>query len=374
MVCQVKNKLLIIHVFNGKYMKKNDIKEFSQKHLADWLKQHGIEAYRAGQIFKWVYLRQADTFSEMTDLSKNVRDLLEKHYTIDRLEKSNIETSSDGTKKYLFQLEDGEHTECVLIPGKDRYTLCISSQVGCAMGCRFCLTAKGGFKRNLTTGEIVSQVRDILHDLPVQEGAPETAKPFQSIVFMGMGEPLANFENVTGAIDIITNGDFGLKFSSRKVTVSTSGIINRFNDLGNSSGVNLAVSLNATDNETRNTLMPINKTYPIEELIDACKKFPMAKREKITFEYILIKDINDSEKDAEALATLLRPVKAKINLIPFNEFEGCEYRRPDDDTIHKFLNILHNKGYTAIVRKSMGRDISAACGQLRANQLKTPDQ
>lgn len=362
-------KLLTIHVFGGKYMKKKDIKNFSQKKLADWLQEHGEKTYRAGQIFKWVYLRQCDTFDEMTDLSKSTREILKNNFSINRLEKSNIETSCDGTKKYLFRLEDGEFTECVLIPGKDRYTLCISSQVGCSQGCRFCLTARGGFKRNLSTGEIVSQVRDILHDLPKKDGDPETAKPFQNIVFMGMGEPLANFDHVCEALEIIMDTDYGLKFSSRKVTVSTCGLVDRFEELGTRCGANLAVSLNATDNETRSRIMPINRKYPIEKLIEACKRFPMNKREKITFEYIMFKGINDSADNARALARLLAPVKAKINLIPFNEFEGCEFKTPDEATIQEFLSILHDKGYTAIVRKSMGQDISAACGQLRANQI-----
>jgi 23S rRNA (adenine2503-C2)-methyltransferase len=350
-------------------MKKKDLKEFSQKKLAEWLQEKGEKPYRAGQIFKWVYLRQSDSFDEMTDLSKITREILKNNFTINRLEKANTETSADGTKKYLFRLEDGEYTECVLIPGKGRYTLCISSQVGCAQGCRFCLTARGGFKRNLTSGEIVSQIRDILHDLPKKEGEPDTAKAFQNIVFMGMGEPLSNYKNVFNALEIIMDTDYGLKFSSRKVTLSTCGLIDRFTELGERFGVNLAVSLNATNNETRSELMPINRIYPLEKLLDACMTFPMAKREKITFEYILIKSVNDSEKNARELCRILAPVKAKINLIPFNEFDGCEFKTPSEETVQSFLSILHDKGYTAIVRKSMGQDISAACGQLRANQL-----
>lgn len=350
-------------------MKKIDIKELSQKKLGEWFEKQGVKPYRAGQIFKWIYIHQANSFEEMTDLSKSLRELLDEHYTISRLEKSNIETSSDGTKKYLFRLEDGEYTECVLIPGVNRFTLCISSQVGCAQNCKFCLTAKGGFKRNLTIGEIVSQVRDILNDLPVKEGAAPTEKPFQSIVFMGMGEPLANLPNIAAALEIITNSDFGLKFSSRKITISTSGLVNRFEELAETTNVNLAISLNATDNETRSMLMPINKTFPIEDLLSACRKIPMTKREKITFEYILMKGVNDSEQHAYELAKLLETVKAKINLIPFNEFPGSEFKRPDDNTIHKFLKILLDSDYTAIIRKSKGQDISAACGQLRANQI-----
>ena len=353
-------------------MKKLDIKDLSQKKLSEWLTEHDVKPYRAGQIFKWIYIHQAESFDEMTDLGKSLRDLLKKYYTINRLEKSNIETSSDGTQKYLFRLEDGEHSECVLIPGsKGRLTLCISSQVGCAQGCTFCLTAKGGFKRNLTTGEIVAQVRDLLNELPVKEGAPPTVKPFNNIVFMGMGEPLANLNNVTDALEIITDADFGLKFSTRRITVSTCGLVNRFEALANATNANLAVSLNATDNKTRSELMPVNKIFPIEELIAACKIFPMANRDKITFEYILMKGVNDSAGDAYRLVKLLSDVKAKINLIPFNEFPGSDYKRPTDKVISDFLQILLDNGFTAIIRKSKGQDISAACGQLRANQIQS---
>ncbi|BCS98787.1 dual-specificity RNA methyltransferase RlmN [Desulfoluna limicola] len=351
-------------------MKKRDIKDFSRSELEAWLKEHSIAPYRAGQIFKWIYIRQADSFEEMTDLGKELRALLEENYTIARLEKANVEISSDGTRKYLFRLSDGEYTESVLIPGKDRKTLCISSQVGCAQGCQFCLTAKGGFKRNLTAGEIAGQVRDILFDLPMDEDAAETEKPFQNIVFMGMGEPLANLSQVLTALSIITDGDYGLRFSSRRVTVSTCGLVGRLAELGEKSQVNLAVSLNATENSTRNTLMPVNTTYPIETLLGALEDYPLRQREKITIEYILMEGINDTDADAERLIRLLRPIQAKINLLPFNEHEGSEFKRPGDAKVEHFLQKLHDAGYTAIVRKSMGQDISAACGQLRANQIK----
>ncbi|WP_300669228.1 23S rRNA (adenine(2503)-C(2))-methyltransferase RlmN [Desulfoluna sp.] len=351
-------------------MKKRDIKDFSRQELEAWLKEHKIAPYRAGQIFKWVYIRQADSFEEMTDLGKELRALLVKYLTINRLEKANVEISSDGTRKYLFRLSDGEFTETVLIPGKARKTLCISSQVGCAQGCKFCLTAQGGFKRNLTAGEIVDQVRDVLHDLPRAEGAADTEKTFQNIVFMGMGEPLANLPRVLTALSIITDGDYGLRFSSRRVTLSTCGIVGRLPELGEKSPVNLAVSLNATDNKTRSFLMPINDTYPIETLIEALRTYPLSQREKITIEYILMSEINDTDADAARLIKLLLPLQVKINLIPFNEHEGSPFKRPTDDVVDHFLQLLHNAGYTAIVRKSMGQDISAACGQLRANQIK----
>lgn len=351
-------------------MKKRDIKDFSRSELEAWLTDHRIAPYRAGQIFKWIYIRQADSFEEMTDLGKELRALLEENYTIPRLEKANVEISSDGTRKYLFRLADGEYTESVLIPGKDRKTLCISSQVGCAQGCRFCLTAKGGFKRNLTAGEITAQVRDILMDIPKEEGAAETEKSFQNIVFMGMGEPLANLSQVLTALSVITDGDFGLRFSSRRVTVSTCGLVGRLAELGEKSQVNLAVSLNATDNATRSDLMPVNRTYPIESLLSALASYPLTQREKITIEYILMKGVNDSDADAARLIKMLRPLQVKINLLPFNEHAESDFKRPDEERVSHFLELLHDAGYTAIVRKSMGQDISAACGQLRANQIK----
>jgi 23S rRNA (adenine2503-C2)-methyltransferase len=336
---------------------KPDIKNLTKEQLIQWLQDHKIESYRASQILKWIYLRQANDFEDMTDLNKSVRALLSDHFTINRLVRLDIQSSQDGTQKYLFKLDDGCLIESVLIPEKDHYTLCISSQVGCAQDCRFCLTAKQGFARNLTPGEIIAQVRDVAKEV-------EGPKPMSNIVLMGMGEPLANYRNVVHAIHIITDHDEGLRCSNRKVTLSTAGLIPKLSDLGKDTKVNLAVSLNATDNETRNRLMPINRKYPIEDLIAACKDYPLSPTRRITFEYILIKDINDSVKDAERLSRLLRPLKAKVNLIPFNEFEGSGYSRSDDRTVDRFQEILLKHHYTVMIRQSKGWDISAACGQL----------
>ncbi|MBU4184821.1 MAG: 23S rRNA (adenine(2503)-C(2))-methyltransferase RlmN [Proteobacteria bacterium] len=341
---------------------KTDIKDLTRKQLASWLEEHDIEPYRAGQILKWIYNRQADTFDIMTDLGKEIRELLSLNFTINRLDIIQIETSQDGSKKYLFKLEDGKFIESVLIPERDYYTLCISSQVGCAQGCRFCLTAKGGFIRNLSKNEIVSQVRDVLKDLI-------GSKHITNIVFMGMGEPLANFQNVVEAIDTITDADSGLGFSNRRVTVSTAGLVSKLLSLGNETKINLAVSLNATDNRTRDFLMPVNKKYPIEELLDACRKYNLRPGGKITFEYILMKGVNDSAEDANRLAELLKGIRSKINLIPFNEYEGSDFRRPEESVINNFREIPNRKGYTVIIRHSKGQDISAACGQLSANRL-----
>ncbi|MBW2565107.1 MAG: radical SAM protein, partial [Deltaproteobacteria bacterium] len=252
---------------------KTDIKELSTEKLASWLEDNEIEPYRSAQILKWIYLKQVDSFDMMTDLSKEVRKLLSLTFSIKRLEKVTVKKSQDGSKKYLFRLKDGNHIESVLIPEKDHYTLCISSQVGCAQGCSFCLTAKDGFltakdgfTRNLTKDEIVSQVRDVKKD-------HADPKPVTNIVFMGMGEPLANYKNVVDAVNTILDKSFGLGFSSRKVTISTAGLVQKLSDLGRETAVNLAVSLNATENETRSILMPINKKYPIEKLLDACRRY-----------------------------------------------------------------------------------------------------
>ncbi|MBW1899043.1 MAG: radical SAM protein, partial [Deltaproteobacteria bacterium] len=242
-----------------KLNKKNDIKNLTKKDLIQWLRDKGISSYRAGQIFKWIYIRQADSFETMTDIGKRTRKLLSSHFTVDRLETVETERSVDGSEKYLFRLVDDNHIETVLIPEKNHHTLCISTQVGCAQSCRFCLTAKDGFIRNLSSGEILSQIRDVKNSME----HPELLK---NVVLMGMGEPLANYDNVIKALDTITDSDHGLKLSTRKVTVSTAGLIPKFPDLGRDTRVNIAISLNATDNKTRSMLMPINRKHPIEDL------------------------------------------------------------------------------------------------------------
>jgi 23S rRNA (adenine2503-C2)-methyltransferase len=343
-------------------LKKKNILEFSGDQLRSWLAERGIAAYRSGQIQKWIYLRQADNFEVMTDISKDIRTMLSQQFAIDRLEAQKIETSRDGTRKYLFKLVDGKTIESVVIPEKNHYTLCVSSQVGCAQGCRFCLTAVGGFERGLSRAEIVSQVRDIKADLGDE-------KRLTNIVFMGMGEPLANYRNLVSAIDVLTDNDAGLRFASRRVTVSTAGLAPKITALGRDTRVNLAVSLNATDNETRDRLMPINRKYPLKTLMEACRQYLPAPGRRITFEYILIKGINDSVADAERLAKMLRSFRCKVNLIPFNAHEGCDFERPAEAAIQAFYDVLFAKNYTVIVRRSKGQDISAACGQLKARSI-----
>jgi 23S rRNA (adenine2503-C2)-methyltransferase len=344
--------------------KKKNILELDRNELIAWLGTRKIESYRADQILKWIYSRQADRFDLMTDIAKGIRPLLEDHFTIGRLQKEKVEISKDGSQKYLFKLEDGKRIESVLIPERDHYTLCISSQAGCAQDCRFCLTARGGFQRNLSKAEIVSQVRDIKHQV-------EDSMPLSNLVFMGMGEPLANYKNLVGAIEVITDSRFGLGFAGRRVTVSTAGLVSRLADLGRDTKVNLAISLNATDNDTRNRLMPINRKFPIGKLLEACQRFPLPGGRRVTFEYVLLKGVNDSVEDAQRLVKLLRPIKSKINLIPFNSYEGCQYERPDEDAILRFQEILIDKNYTVMIRRSKGQDINAACGQLAA---KSPRQ
>jgi len=346
---------------------KPEIKDLTPEQLAQWFQQHGMRSFRVTQVLKWIYLHQAESFEEMTDLSKETRQHLTENFSLERLKIEKKETSQDGSQKYLFRLRDGNLIESVLIPEKNHDTLCISSQVGCALGCRFCLTAQGGFIRNLTAGEIIAQVNDIKHTTGL-------AGKLTNIVLMGMGEPLANYDNVINALRIITDGNAGLKISSRRVTLSTAGLVPNMARFGKDIQVNLAVSLNATENKTRDWLMPINRTYPIEKLLEACASFPLPNRRKITFEYILIKGINDTPEDAGRLADLLRPIRAKINLIPFNSHAESPLACPHEDVILRFQTILLDKGFTAIIRRSKGADISAACGQLRAGSQRTEDR
>lgn len=339
--------------------KKSNIIDLSHAQLTRWIAEQQLAPYRAGQILKWIYHHQADSFEVMTDQKKEIRRLLAHTWRMDRLHLETEELSSDGSRKYLFRLADGLHVESVLIPERDHYTLCISSQVGCALGCRFCLTAQGGLMRNLTKGEIVSQVRDVKNRME----APESLK---NIVFMGMGEPLANFDNVVEALDILMNSAWGLGFSRRKITVSTAGIASKIVPFGEKSPVNLAVSLNATDDATRSRLMPINRKYPLRALLDACRRYPLQPHRRITFEYILIKDVNASAQQARALVKLLDPARSKINLIPYNTHHLSAYERPSEPVILAFQSILLQHNFTTIIRHSKGQDISAACGQLRA--------
>lgn len=334
-----------------------DIKNFSLAELEEFLTGMGKEKYRAKQIFKWLYQNDVETFDEMTDLSKDFRHGLYECAAISTFLPEKVEVSSDGTKKFLFILDDGEAVESVLIPEGKRNTLCISSQVGCPLDCLFCLTGSGGYVRNLATAEIINQVAAVKKSLQVDE-------KITNIVFMGMGEPLLNFENVVRTVGIMTD-EYGMRIPRRKVTISTAGLVPQLIQLGSETKVNLAVSLNATTDKIRDMVMPVNKKYPITDLLDACRKYPLPNRGRITFEYVLLKGINDSLEDAARLVSLLKGIPSKVNLIPFNEFEGTQYKRPDRKAIDAFHNYLLDKHITAITRSSKGDDISAACGQLR---------
>ena len=337
-------------------MIKVDLKDLDLEEMRGYVKKIGHETYRAEQIRQWIFGHKAESFEEMTNVSKELRNYLNSFCIISQLKIIKTEISLDGTKKFLFELEDGNRIESVLIPERNHYTMCISSQVGCAMGCKFCLTARQGFIRSLKSSEIINQVIQIrqLLDQPDR---------LTNIVFMGMGEPLANFEAVKKAVKNIISPD-ALNFSRRQVTLSTCGLVPEIERLGRDLPINLAVSLNAADDKTRNMLMPINKKYPLKKLMETLKHFPLHKGRRITFEYILIRDINDRLSDAINLARLLKNIRAKINLIPFNRYDGSPFDEPDEGNIVAFQDELIRKNYTVTIRKSKGADISAACGQL----------
>ena len=338
---------------------KVDLKGLDTLETEDWAAGLGLEAYRGRQIRHWLLGKLAGSFDEMTDLPKSLRALLDKESNINHLENLKVLVSEDGTRKYLFKLFDGHLIESVLIPEKDHLTLCISSQAGCAMDCRFCLTARQGLIRDLTPAEIIEQVLYVKRSI-------DTPDHLSNIVFMGMGEPLANYDAVIKAIGNLVSED-GMNFSHRKITLSTCGLVPRMKQLGRDITVNLAISLNAADNETRSYLMPVNRRYPLESLLSACRDFPLPKRRMITFEYILIKGINDRDEDALKLASLLSGMRAKINMVPLNPFPGSDMSPPSVETILHFQEILIKNNFTAIIRKSKGRDILAACGQLSGN-------
>jgi len=337
-------------------MTKIDLKDLDLNETKAYVEKIGLETYKAEQIRQWIFGHKATSFEGMTNISKDFRSYLNSSCIISQLKITKTEISLDGTTKVLFELEDGNRIESVLIPEKNHFTACISSQVGCAMGCKFCLTAKQGFIRNLKSSEIINQV------IQMRELLDQPEK-LTNIVFMGMGEPLANFHAVKKAINNIISSD-ALNFSRRRVTLSTCGLVPEIERLGKELPINLAVSLNAGDDKTRNILMPINKKYPLMKLIETLKQFPLRKGRRITFEYILIKDINDRLSDATNLARLLANLSAKINLIPFNCYNGSQFEEPDEKRILAFQDELIRKNYTVTIRRSKGSDISAACGQL----------
>ncbi|MEN8257963.1 MAG: 23S rRNA (adenine(2503)-C(2))-methyltransferase RlmN [Thermodesulfobacteriota bacterium] len=343
-----------------------DLKNLTRAQLDDFLESLSLPGGRARHIMAWLMRPGSHDMSEMVEVKKEIRDQLIAQARISTLAPAKVEVSEDGTRKYAFELEDGAVIESVLIPEGERHTLCLSSQVGCAMACAFCLTGRLGFTRNLLPSEIVNQVLAVIEDMVDRGLKRGTHREFvNNLVFMGMGEPLANYDNLLSALAILM-AEEGLGFTERRLTISTCGIVPRIIDLGCDTKVNLAISLHAADDEIRSTLMPVNKTYGVDELLTACRNYPRAKRRVILFEYILIKDINDSPEQARLLAAKLAGIPSRINLLPYNESEELPYKKPAEETILAFQKVLRDAGYTTLIRQSRGSDISAACGQLAA--------
>lgn len=344
-------------------IEKVDLKNLSPSELERFIASFEKERYRSVQILRWLYQKGAHSIEEMTNLAKTFRQQLSQVCAISTLDPLRIEEARDGTKKFLFQLEDGNRIESVLIPDKKRLTLCLSTQVGCALGCRFCLTGKSGWKRDLKASEILNQilsVRELLAD----------RTSITNVVLMGMGEPLANYENTLKAIELMIHPD-AFKFSSRRITLSTAGLLPELEKLTKEKmQFRLAVSLNASDDETRSHLMPINRRYPLKMVLEICRNFPLRRRARITFEYVLLEGINDSPEDARRLIRILRGIPSKVNLIPLNEAPGIPFKRSAEEKVKEFQEILMEGGLTAIVRTSKGIEISAACGQLQAHGVR----
>lgn len=329
------------------------------------LENAGFQKFRAKQIYHWLYVRYIDDFDKMDNLPKNLKAYLKENFTTQQVSICKKEQSVDGSVKYLFSTQDNLTYESVFLKMKeDKFTLCLSSQVGCKVGCSFCLTAKGGFVRNLNAGEIVYQVWAIKKE----QGIPQNKAI--NIVYMGMGEPLDNLDNVVNAIKILAELD-GLSISTRRQTISTSGIAPKIKKLGALHlGVQLAISLHAVDDKLRSELMPINKAYNIQAVIDEVAQFPIDSRKRVMFEYLVIDSLNDGLDSAKKLVALLNKIKAKVNLIYFNPHEGSKYRRPSVEKVEAFREFLLKKGLLCTIRESKGLDISAACGQLRERNLK----
>jgi 23S rRNA (adenine2503-C2)-methyltransferase len=342
--------------------------------LAAALAELGLPAFRARQVWHWLYHRGVTSFDAMTTLAKPVREQLAERFSIARPAVDRDQASADGTRKWLIRMNDGQLVESVHIPESDRGALCVSSQVGCTLTCRFCHTGTQPLVRNLGPDEILSQIltaRDALNEWPAPGTNPnETTSTLTNIVMMGMGEPLYNYEAVAKALTIAMDGE-GIAISKRRITLSTSGVVPMMKRCGEELGVNLAVSLHAVTDALRDEIMPINRAYPIAELMQACRDYPGASNaRRITFEYVMLKDVNDSLADAKALVRLLKGLPAKVNLIPFNPWPGSTFECSSRAQIERFAQILLDAGYASPVREPRGRDILAACGQLRSDSLR----
>ncbi|WP_339108680.1 23S rRNA (adenine(2503)-C(2))-methyltransferase RlmN [Thioclava sp. GXIMD4216] len=324
---------------------------------------------REGQIWQWVYYWGVRDFNAMTNLAKAYREMLEAKFEIRLPEVVTRQISEDGTRKYLLRIQGGHEVEAVYIPEEGRGTLCVSSQVGCTLTCSFCHTGTQKLVRNLTAGEIVGQlmlVRDDLGEWPEQNSPKNEQRLVSNVVLMGMGEPLYNFDNVRDAMKVVMDGE-GLSLSRRRITLSTSGVVPEIAKTAEEIGCLLAISFHATTDEVRNKLVPINKRWNIEALLNALRDYPrLSNSERITFEYVMLKDVNDTDEDARRLIKLIRGIPAKINLIPFNEWPGAPYQRSDWERIERFADIIYKAGYASPIRTPRGEDIMAACGQLKS--------
>lgn len=348
-------------------MEKSNIREASLEEISSFLTSNGEKAFRAKQIRQWIWQHGVSDFNEMSNLSKNTRELLRNHFYFDNLTPYLEQTASDGTVKTAWRLSDGEIVESVLIPGNQKFTVCVSSQVGCQLGCKFCATGTLGFKRNLSVGEIFEQVAN------AKKAAESQGLTLSNIVFMGMGEPLLNYDNVMKAIERITAED-GLAMSPYRITVSTAGIPAKIRQLADE-GVrfNLAVSLHSAKEITRTSLMPVNKTYSLSEIAESLKYFVEKTGTRPTFEYLLLKDINDSLEDAKALALYCRQFPIKINIIEYNNVNGSGFQHSPEKNRDEFVKYLENCNMIVHVRRSKGKDIDAACGQLAGRKTDRPE-
>jgi 23S rRNA (adenine2503-C2)-methyltransferase len=339
---------------------------FTRSRLTEFCRDLGISPSRASQVFALLHRPGTNDISEMSGVKREIRTLLADNASMSRLVPARTDQSRDGTIKFVFRLDDGATIESVLIPADGRHTLCVSSQAGCAMGCRFCLTAGMGFRRNLTPAEIVNQVLAVQEQM-LRAGVvrPTIRQLIDNLVFMGMGEPLANYDNLITSLKILMD-DRGQGFSERRVTVSTCGLVSRIRDLGKDVRVNLAVSLHAADDATRSRLMPVNRVHGVEELLQTCREHPLSNRRVIFFEYLLIEGLNDSTADARRLADKLSGIPCRINLLEYNASATLPYRRSPERNVAAFKKILSATGLRVLVRNSRGADIAAACGQLAA--------
>ncbi|MGB1547267.1 MAG: 23S rRNA (adenine(2503)-C(2))-methyltransferase RlmN [Alphaproteobacteria bacterium] len=350
---------------------KRDLVGLSREELQEIFAGLGESPYRVKQLWHWIYYRGVRQFPEMTTFNRKLQDLLAENFRVARPETHRLQESADGTRKWLLGFEDGNEAETVHIPETDRGALCISSQVGCTLTCRFCHTGTQKLVRNLTAGEIVGQMliaRDHLGEWP----SPKEGRLISNVVFMGMGEPLYNYENVAKAIRILTDGE-GIALSKRRITLSTAGVVPMIRKAGEELDVQLAISLHATTDELRDELVPLNRKYPLAELLEACRTYPRAANSRrITFEYVMLKGVNDSVADAKRLVKLIRGLPAKVNLIPFNPWPGALYECSTPEAIAAFADVVNAAGYASPVRQPRGQDILAACGQLKSASQRQP--